>query len=67
MTRNAAKALGRENSQGQLKTGFVADFVVWNAQEPVEMIYEQGSNPLFIRVHEGKLPIETGDICDPQF
>nr|WP_303621989.1 imidazolonepropionase [Providencia rettgeri] len=60
VTRNAAKALGRKNSHGQLKTGFVADFVVWNAQEPVEMIYEQGSNPLFIRVHEGKITHRNG-------
>lgn len=55
VTRHAAKALGREGSHGQLRAGFVADFVVWNAQEPVEMIYEQGSNPLFIRVHEGEI------------
>ncbi|EPO5265342.1 imidazolonepropionase [Providencia rettgeri] len=60
VTRNAAKALGRENSHGQLKAGFIADFVVWNAQEPVEMIYEQGSNPLFIRVHEGKITHRNG-------
>lgn len=55
VTRHAAKALGREDSHGQLRAGFTADFVVWNAQEPVEMIYEQGSNPLFIRVHEGEI------------
>ncbi|ENU1225350.1 imidazolonepropionase [Providencia rettgeri] len=65
VTRHAAKALGRENSHGQLKTGFVADFIVWDAQEPVEMIYEQGSNPLLIRVHEGNITHRNGDMCDP--
>lgn len=53
VTCHAAKALGRGDSHGQLKPNFVADFVVWNAKEPVEMVYEQGSNPMYIRVHEG--------------
>ena len=55
VTCHAAKALGREHSHGQLKAGFQADFVVWNAHEPVEMIYEQGSNPLYMRVHQGTI------------
>lgn len=55
VTRNAAKALGKAHSHGQLKVGFSADFVVWNAKEPVEMIYEQGSNPLYIRVYQGQI------------
>ncbi|HGN1705611.1 TPA: imidazolonepropionase [Providencia rettgeri] len=53
VTCHAAKALGRGDSHGQLKPNFVADFVVWNAKEPVEMVYEQGSNPMYIRVYEG--------------
>ncbi|HCR4097864.1 TPA: imidazolonepropionase [Providencia rettgeri] len=55
VTRHAAKALGREDTHGQLAPGFIANFVVWNAQEPVEMIYEQGSNPLYLRVYEGEI------------
>ena len=53
VTLHAAKALGREHSHGRLKANFQADFVVWNAKDPVEMIYEQGSNPLYMRVHQG--------------
>ncbi|EFB71396.1 hypothetical protein PROVRUST_07580, partial [Providencia rustigianii DSM 4541] len=55
VTRYAAQALGREQSHGQLRAGFQADFVVWNAKDPVEMIYEQGSNPLNMRVYQGKI------------
>lgn len=55
VTRHAAKALGKEHSHGQLKAGFVADFVVWNAKDPVEMIYEQGSNPMHMRVYQGEI------------
>ncbi|MEQ5184308.1 imidazolonepropionase [Providencia alcalifaciens] len=55
VTRHAAKALGREHSLGQLRVGYQANFVVWNAKDPVEMIYEQGSNPLNQRVYQGKV------------
>nr|WP_278979090.1 imidazolonepropionase [Providencia alcalifaciens] len=55
VTRHAAKALGREDAIGQLSVGYQANFVVWNAHDPVEMIYEQGSNPLHQRVYQGKV------------
>lgn len=55
VTCHAAKALGREHSLGQLRVGYQANFVVWNAKDPVEMIYEQGSNPLNQRVYQGKV------------
>ncbi|MCW2254110.1 imidazolonepropionase [Providencia alcalifaciens] len=55
VTCHAARALGREESHGQLKVGYQADFVVWNAVDPVEMIYEQGSQPLYMRVYQGSI------------
>lgn len=55
VTCHAAKALGREDTHGQLKVGYQADFVVWNAIDPVEMIYEQGSQPLYMRVYQGNI------------
>lgn len=55
VTRHAAKALGKGHTHGQLKVGFTADFIVWNAKEPVEMIYEQGSNPMHMRVYQGQI------------
>lgn len=53
VTRHAARALGRHATHGQLKAGFVADFVVWDATLPVEILYEPGRNPLYQRVFKG--------------
>ena len=55
VTRHAAQALGRGATHGQLKADFVADFVVWDAERPVEMVYEPGRNPLYQRVFRGKV------------
>ncbi|WP_410751304.1 imidazolonepropionase [Citrobacter sp. U14242] len=54
VTRHAARALGRHATHGQLKAGFVADFVVWDAQLPVEILYEPGRNPIYQRVFRGQ-------------
>ncbi|MBA8198672.1 imidazolonepropionase [Citrobacter freundii] len=54
VTRHAAQALGRQVTHGQLKAGFVADFVVWDAHLPVEILYEPGRNPLYQRVFRGQ-------------
>ena len=55
VTRHAARALGRHDTHGQLKAGFVADFVVWDAQLPVEILYEPGRTPLYQRVFRGQI------------
>ncbi|KZP71143.1 imidazolonepropionase [Enterobacter hormaechei] len=55
VTRHAAQALGRAATHGQLKPGYVADFVVWEANHPVEMVYEPGRNPLYQRVFRGQV------------
>ncbi|WP_421532022.1 imidazolonepropionase [Lelliottia amnigena] len=55
VTRHAAQAIGRGATHGQLKGGFVADFIVWDAERPVEMVYEPGRNPLYQRVFRGKI------------
>ncbi len=54
VTRHAARALGRHATHGQLKAGFVADFVVWDAELPVEILYEPGRNPICQRVFKGQ-------------
>ena len=54
VTRHAAQALGRGATHGQLQAGFVADFVVWDAHHPVEMVYEPGRNPLYQRIFRGE-------------
>jgi imidazolonepropionase len=55
VTRHAAQALGRQHSHGQLKAGFVADLVVWDAEQPVEMVYEPGRSPLYARLFRGAI------------
>ncbi|MBV4412315.1 imidazolonepropionase [Enterobacteriaceae bacterium YMB-R22] len=55
VTRHAAQALGRKSSHGQLAAGYVADFVVWDAQHPVEILYEPARNPLYLRVFRGEV------------
>ncbi len=54
VTRHAARALGREKHQGQLRTGFQANFAVWDVRRPVEIFYELGYNPLIDRVFNGQ-------------
>ena len=55
VTRHAARALGRQESHGQLAAGFVANFAIWDAEHPVEMVYEPGRAPLWGRVVRGEL------------
>lgn len=55
VTRHAAQALGRGRTHGQLKAGFIADLAIWQAEQPVEMIYEPGRNPLYARVFRGDI------------
>lgn len=55
VTRHAAQALGRQTTHGQLKAGYVADFNVWDAQNPVEILYEPGRNPLYQRIFRGQI------------
>lgn len=55
VTRHAARALGRQTTHGQLKAGYVADFAVWDAELPVEILYEPRRNPLCHRVFRGEV------------
>ncbi|HCU0294844.1 imidazolonepropionase [Citrobacter sedlakii] len=55
VTRHAARALGRQSTHGQLTAGYRADFAIWDAEHPVEIVYEPGRNPLFQRVFRGDI------------
>lgn len=45
ITRNAAQALGMLESRGTIESGKQADFAIWNASSPAEIIYELGGSP----------------------
>jgi imidazolonepropionase len=52
VTRNAARALGLSD-RGTLQAGKEADFVVWNIEEPAELSYRFGFNPVVEIVKAG--------------
>ncbi|MDC9582551.1 imidazolonepropionase [Xenorhabdus sp. PR6a] len=60
VTVHAAQALGRAKSHGQLAAGFMADFIMWEAQDPVDILYELGHNPLVYRVYHGEISNNSG-------
>ena len=54
VTRHAATALGRQDTHGQIAAGYVANLAVWDAESPVEMVYEPGCAPLYRRIWRGE-------------
>jgi imidazolonepropionase len=52
VTRNAARALGL-GDRGTLQAGKQADFVVWDIEEPAELSYRFGFNPVIEIVKAG--------------
>ena len=54
VTINAAKALGLEGECGSLAPGRSCDLAVWDIEEPAELVYRMGANPLHSRVWRGQ-------------
>jgi imidazolonepropionase len=52
-TRNAARALGRQDV-GTLEAGKHCDLAIWDIERPAELVYRIGFNPLHARVYRGK-------------
>jgi imidazolonepropionase len=50
VTRNGARALGLSDEIGTLETGKWCDLAIWDIEEPAEIVYWLGGNPLS-RVH----------------
>ena len=53
VTREAARALGLASEVGTLEVGKSADFAIWDVDEPAELVYRLGFNPLHQRVWKG--------------
>lgn len=53
-TRNGAQALGL-NGRGMIRQDMRADLAVWNIQDPAELCYHIGYNPLHRRIFGGRL------------
>ena len=54
VTLNAAKALGLAAECGSLEPGKSCDLALWNIEEPAELVYRMGANPLHARVWRGQ-------------
>jgi imidazolonepropionase len=52
VTRNAAQALGRTDI-GTLEAGKRCDLAIWDIEQPAELVYRMGFNPLHARVFGG--------------
>ena len=53
VTLNAARALGLERECGSLEAGKSCDLALWDIDEPAELVYRMGANPLHARVWRG--------------
>lgn len=53
-TREAARALGILDETGTIEAGKSADLAIWNIDEPAELIYRIGFNPLHERIFKGE-------------
>jgi imidazolonepropionase len=54
VTRNAARALGRLDRVGTLEVGKSCDLAIWDIEQPAELVYRIGFNPLHSRVWMGR-------------
>jgi imidazolonepropionase len=54
VTREAARALGRLDRIGTLEWGKSCDLALWDIEQPAELVYRMGFNPLYARVWRGR-------------
>ncbi|BBB12702.1 imidazolonepropionase [Sphingopyxis sp. FD7] len=54
VTVNAAAALGLSEEMGTLEAGKACDLAIWNVNDPSELVYRVGFNPLHQRIKDGQ-------------
>lgn len=54
VTREAAAALGRGGEVGTIEVGKAGDLAIWDVEQPAELVYRIGFNPLHARIWRGK-------------
>ncbi len=54
VTREAARALGLAAKAGTLEPGKTADLAIWDIEQPAELVYRFGFNPLHSRIWKGR-------------
>lgn len=54
MTVNAARALGLQDRIGTLEPGKACDLAIWSIEDPAELVYRIGFNPLHARIRNGQ-------------
>ena len=54
MTINAARALGLADEIGSLEVGKSCDLAIWSIEDPAELVYRIGFNPLHSRIRNGR-------------
>jgi len=55
VTRIAARALSAHEDTGTLEPGNCADLAIWDIDDPAELVYRIGFNPLWQRVFQGEV------------
>lgn len=54
ITVNAARALGLHHAIGTLEPGKACDLAIWSIDDPAELVYRIGFNPLHQRIRNGR-------------
>jgi imidazolonepropionase len=54
VTRQAARALGKLDEIGTLEAGKACDLAIWDIEQPADLVYRMGFNPLHCRVRNGR-------------
>lgn len=59
VTLHAARALGLQDSHGDIAIGKPANFVLWNVQDAAELAYWFGQRPVLAVVRQGRIAVDA--------